>query len=86
MDFEERAIAEDSIKRGARSQIDGTQLREEHVRQREELERIVREADSSDDRITLALAIRGFVSDVLLDMSLEEGRLVSMSRDRSDRN
>jgi hypothetical protein len=47
-------------------------LCEEHARQREELARLSREARGADDRITLALDVRAFIADLLLDMEIED--------------
>jgi hypothetical protein len=52
-------------------------LREDHRCQREELHTMSRLAARCDDVITLALAIRGFVSDVRLDMDAEDRRMLS---------
>jgi len=52
-------------------------LREDHRCQREELHTMSRMSTRCDDAITLALAIRGFVSDVRLDMDAEDRRLLS---------
>jgi hypothetical protein len=54
-----------------------TALRCDHRRQREELRAMSRLAARCDDAITLALAVRGFVSDVRLDMNAEDRRLLS---------
>jgi hypothetical protein len=54
-----------------------TFLRAEHVRQRAELEAMRRQAASADDALTLALAARAFVADVLMDMDFEEKRYLS---------
>jgi hypothetical protein len=79
MDFEEHGISSDPIATGVWGPVVLTRLRVEHERQRDELTRIAREAETSDDRIGLSFAIRGFVSDVLLDMKLEEARFSSTS-------
>jgi hypothetical protein len=47
-------------------------LVEEHVRQREELLAIVRQATDPDDLISLALAVAAFAADVVEDMDEEE--------------
>ena len=47
-------------------------MREDHRCQREELAAMSRLAATSDDAITLALAVRAFVSDVRLDMDAED--------------
>ncbi|HVU52350.1 MAG TPA: hemerythrin domain-containing protein [Polyangia bacterium] len=52
-------------------------LREDHRCQREELGAMSRLAARCDDAITLALAVRGFVSDLRLDMDAEDRRLLS---------
>jgi hypothetical protein len=75
MDFEEDGLARDPIARQAWGPANAEHLHEEHQRQRAELARIAREAALSGDRISQAFAIRGFISDVLLDMRIEEGRL-----------
>ena len=49
-------------------------LHEDHVRQIEEIETMQRLARTSDDVISLALAIRAFVDDVRLDMDVEDRR------------
>ncbi len=79
MDFEEHALAADLVAKEMWGSASEATLRQEHARQREELARLTREAGSSDDRISLALAIRCFVSDVSLDMALEERRFFSVS-------
>jgi hypothetical protein len=53
-------------------------LREDHARQRDELGAMRRCACTSDDTISLALAVRAFVADVLLDMDLEDQRYLSV--------
>jgi iron-sulfur cluster repair protein YtfE (RIC family) len=75
MSFEENELARADASPGAWGPDDRARLAQEHQRQREELRRIARDAQTTDDRISLALAIRAFVSDVLLDMSLEEDHL-----------
>jgi iron-sulfur cluster repair protein YtfE (RIC family) len=77
MDFEERAIAADPVAKEMWGSGSAATLHQEHRRQRDELARFTREAGASDDRISLSLAIRSFVSDVLLDMTLEERRFLS---------
>jgi hypothetical protein len=52
-------------------------LHEAHRCQREELAAIARLAARCDDGITLALAVRGFVSDMRLDMDAEDVRYLS---------
>jgi hypothetical protein len=52
-------------------------LREDHRCQREELAAMSRLAAACDDAITLALAVRAFVSDVRLDMDAEDRRYLS---------
>jgi hypothetical protein len=52
-------------------------LREAHRCQREELAAMWRMAACCDDAITLALAVRAFVSDVRLDMDAEDRRYLS---------
>jgi iron-sulfur cluster repair protein YtfE (RIC family) len=76
MRAEEQAFAE-LLPRTAAFGRELTRLREEHGRQREELERMRRLVASSDDAISLALAVRAFVADVLLDMELEDRRYLS---------
>ena len=49
-------------------------LHEDHVRQIEEIETMQQLARTSDDVISLALAIRAFVDDVRLDMDVEDRR------------
>lgn len=73
------AVAADLVARKRCGQRLGGDPHEEHGRQREELPRLTREAASSDDRISLSLAIRSFASDVLLDVELEERRFFSAS-------
>jgi hypothetical protein len=60
-------------------------LREEHARQRDELATIRRLAASSDDAISLALAVRAFVADVRIDMDLEDQRYLSSRWPMSER-
>jgi len=52
-------------------------LREDHARQLEDLESVLRGAARSDDAISLALMVRAFVADVLLDMDLEDRRYLT---------
>jgi len=49
-------------------------LHEDHVRQIGEIESMQRLARTSDDVVSLALAIRAFVDDVRLDMDVEDRR------------
>lgn len=79
MDFEERAIAADPVAKEMWGSESAATLHQEHGRQRDELACLTKEAGASDDRISLSLAIRSFVSDVLLDMTLEERRFFSES-------
>jgi iron-sulfur cluster repair protein YtfE (RIC family) len=79
LDFEEHALATDLVAKELGGPAAEATLHQEHARQREELARLTREARSSDDRISLSLAIRCFVSDVLLDMTLEERRFLAAS-------
>jgi hypothetical protein len=79
MDFEEHTIAADAVAQEILGSGSVATLHQEHERQREELARLTREAGSSDDLISLSLAIRSFVSDMLLDMTLEERRFFSVS-------
>jgi hypothetical protein len=60
-------------------------LREDHARQLEELESMLRCAARADDAISLALAVRAFVADVLLDMDLEDRRYLAVDGRISDR-
>lgn len=80
MAFEEEELAKPGRSPGAWTSDDRARLAKEHERQRQELARIAREAQSADDRISLALSIRAFVSDVLLDMTLEEEQLARHAR------
>jgi len=73
--FEEAALSALSGPAGGWHPDELTRLGREHERQREELARITREACGADDPISLALAVRAFVADVLLDMTVEEDRL-----------
>ena len=75
MAFEERALARAPSLPGTWDPGDLERLEKEHERQREELARIEREALHPDDPLSLALAIRSFIADVRLDMSMEEDRL-----------
>jgi len=52
-------------------------VRDEHRRQRQELEAMSRLAARGDDAITLALAVRAFVCDVRLDMDAEDSRYLA---------
>jgi hypothetical protein len=52
-------------------------LREDHRCQREEQRAMARLAAGCDDGITLALAMRAFVSDMRLDMEAEDRRYLS---------
>jgi hypothetical protein len=52
-------------------------LREAHRSEREELQSMSRLAARCDDGITLALAVRGMVIDVLLDIDAEDRRYLS---------
>jgi iron-sulfur cluster repair protein YtfE (RIC family) len=61
------------------------QLREEHARQHDELESMRRCCASSDDALSLALAVRALVADVLLDMDLEDRRYLSVAGRISER-
>ncbi|MDB4979663.1 MAG: hypothetical protein JWM82_415 [Myxococcales bacterium] len=79
MDFEEQSVSSDPIAAGSWGPAIRARLKGEHERQRDVLARISREAAASDDRISLSFAVRGFVSDVLLDMKLEEARFSSTS-------
>jgi hypothetical protein len=76
---EERALTTLSP-RDARSGRLLTHLREEHERQRADVEAMRRLAAASDDRISLALAVRAFVADVGLDMDLEDQQLLTPRR------
>jgi hypothetical protein len=60
-------------------------LRAEHTRQRAELEAMRRRAVTADDALSLALAARAFVADVLMDMDFEEKRYLSSGARTSDR-
>jgi hypothetical protein len=62
-----------------------TFLREEHRRQRAELEAMRRRAAGADDAISLALAARAFVADVLTDMDFEERRYLSAGARTNER-
>ena len=73
---EERALTELLPKTRAPANALGS-LREDHARQTEELDRMRRCAASWDDAISLALAVRAFVADVLLDMKEEDRRYLS---------
>jgi len=75
MAFEEEALAGGPGAAGVWEAADLVLLTEEHQRQRAELARIEREALHPDDPLSLALAIRAFIADVRLDMSMEEDRL-----------
>jgi hypothetical protein len=76
MRFEERALGK-LLPRTAEDARAVARLRDDHRRQREELQAMSRLAKRCDDGITLALSIRGFVSDVRLDMDLEDRRYLS---------
>jgi iron-sulfur cluster repair protein YtfE (RIC family) len=76
MRAEEQAFAE-LMPRTASFGTELDRLREEHEQQRDELERMRRLAASSDDAISLALAVRAFVADVRLDMESEDRRYLS---------
>jgi hypothetical protein len=76
---EERALTT-MLPRTRSSGRELTFLRAEHTRQRAELEAMRRRAASSDDAISLALAARAFVADVLMDMDFEEKRYLTSSR------
>jgi hypothetical protein len=77
MRAEEQALAA-LISRRAPSGRELLRLRQEHRRQRNELDRMRRLAASSKDAISLALAVRAFVANVLLDMDLEDRRYLSV--------
>jgi hypothetical protein len=68
---EERALAK-LLPRTAAAKRALAFLREDHRCQREELRAMSRLAATCDDGITLALAVRGFVSNVRLDMDAED--------------
>ena len=75
---EERALTELLPKNRALKNDLGSLL-EDHQRQAEELHRMRRCAASWDDAISLALAVRAFVADLLLDMDEEDRRYLSNS-------
>jgi hypothetical protein len=68
---EERALAK-LLPRTAAAKRALAFLHEDHRCQREELRAMSRLAACCDDGITLALAVRGFVSNVRLDMDAED--------------
>jgi iron-sulfur cluster repair protein YtfE (RIC family) len=74
---EERAIVTLLPRTRASGLALGT-LHEDHARQRDELASICRHGATADDAISLALAVRAFVADVLLDMDLEDRRYLSV--------
>jgi hypothetical protein len=73
---EERALARLWPRTPAATHALGV-VHEEHRCQREELRGLSRLAARCDDSITLALAVRAFVSDVRVDMDAEDRRLLS---------
>jgi Hemerythrin HHE cation binding domain len=73
---EERILAQ-ALPHTASAVRGRTLVREDHDRQREELRAMSRLALRCDDTITLALAVRAFVSDVRLDMDAEDRRFLS---------
>jgi hypothetical protein len=77
MEFEERALNSPDAPWEDWGRDSISKLAEEHTRQRDELVRIARAAAGSDDLISLALTIRAFVSDVRLDMQIEERRFLA---------
>jgi len=81
---EERALAM-LLPRGATTASELAKLCDDHARQREDLESMRRLAASSDDAISLALAVRAFVADVRLDMDLEDRRYLSSRWPMSER-
>jgi hypothetical protein len=74
LDYEEELLAADAEKNPEPLRLRPVLARvcQEHVRQREEIARLSREAKHADDRIALALEIRAFIADLLLDMDIED--------------
>jgi hypothetical protein len=81
---EERVIAE-LLPRTRASERALEALREDHGRQCDELEAMRRCGATSDDAISVALAVRAFVADVLLDMDVEDRRYLLAAGPRSVR-
>lgn len=76
---EERNLAT-LIPRSAGSDRALARLREDHARQRDEIQSMRRLSATHDDTITLALAIRAFIADVCIDMDLEDRTYLAVQR------
>jgi hypothetical protein len=72
LDCEDELLAESGGVAPTRARPVLARVCDEHARQRDEMLRLSRRALGADDRITLALEIRAFVSDVFLDMDIED--------------